>query len=224
MKKNLQKMGFTLVEVMVATTVGSFIALVAIGTLRTITAGAQMIEANINNASEVRFAAKTLRNDLLNIYRPASQEDRKFIALADESGPTPSSYIVFYTVNRAKARALETEGEIYEVEYYLLVEDDKSTLMRRLWPNPNENVEPGGILSVIAEDIEVFQAKFFDGTEWAYEWPEEMEELPMLVELSIVARETSSRSPATGTLYINLARSMGTMLDEEEETAEDESE
>jgi len=209
-----KKTGFTLVEMMVATTIGTFIAMVSIGALRAVTAGAQMVEANIETAAEVRFAVKTLRNDLINMYKPASKQDTKFIAVSDESGTVANSYMIFYTVSRSKARTLEPEGDIYEVEYSLMVDEDKSTLMRRFWPNPDEDREPGGILSVIAEDIEMFQARFFDGTEWSYEWPEEMDSLPLLIELNIVAKQTGSRQPAMETLYINLARSAGTMLEE----------
>lgn len=219
MKLYLKKTGFTLVEVMVATTIGTFIALISIGALRAVTAGAQMVEANIETAAEVRFAVKMLRNDLINMYNPGDMEDTKFIAYADESGEVATSYVIFYTVSRTKARAFEPEGEIYEVEYSLMVEKDKSTLMRRFWPNPDDDREPGGILTVIAEDIEVFQARFFDGTEWSYEWPEEMTSLPLLIEFSIVARQQGSRQPVMQTFYINLVRSAGSMLEGEEESS-----
>jgi len=209
--------GFTLVEVVVATTISAFIALVAIGTLRAVTESARAVEANINTAGELRFAAKLIRRDLVNMYRPKNKKETKFVAFADDSGPVPSSYLVFYTVARTKARALEPEGDVYEVEYYLLTDEERSVLLRRVWPNPDEEREPGGILSVIAEGIEVFEARFFDGTDWTYEWPEEMETLPMLVEVNIVAGASDGAKAMMETVYVNLARSTGTLLDEEGE-------
>lgn len=215
MNEHSKKTGFTLVEVMVATTIGTFIALVSIGALRAVSAGAQMVEENIETASEVRFAARTLRQDLINMYKPSNKGDTKFIAFGDESGQGVGSYLIFYTISRAKARRAEPEGDIYEVEYFLNVDEEKSTLMRRFWPNPYEDREPGGILSVVAENIAIFEAKFFDGTEWSYEWPEDMDTLPMLVELNIVAVQEGARQPAMETIYINLARSAGSLLEEE---------
>ncbi|MHC4742959.1 MAG: type II secretion system protein GspJ [Planctomycetota bacterium] len=215
MKENLRKTGFTLVEVMVATTIGTFIALVSIGALRAVTAGAQMVEENIETAAEVRFAARTLRRDLINMYKPSNVQDTKFIAYGDESG-LGGSLLTFYTVSRAKARRVEPEGDIYEVEYFLSVEDEESKLMRRFWPNPDDEREPGGILSVIAEDIAIFEARFFDGTEWFSEWPEEMGTFPMLVELNIAAVQEGAKKPAMETIYINLVRSAGNLLEEEE--------
>lgn len=223
-KMYLRKTGFTLVEVLVATTIGTFIALVAIGTLRAVSVGAQVVEANINTAAEVRFAAKTIRHDLVNMYRTANKRDTKFIAIADTSGAVPSSYLVFYAVNRTKARFQQPEGDVYEVEYYLKVDEDKSMLMRRLWPNPTDDLDPGGMLSVIAEGIEVFEARFFDGTEWTYEWPEEMTALPLLVELNIAATQETTGRPVTETIYVNFARSTGTTLEEEQTESETQSE
>jgi len=217
-KMYLRKTGFTLVEVLVATTIGTFIALVAIGALRAVTAGAQVVEANIDTAAEVRFAARTIRHDLVNMYRTANKRDTKFIAMADDSGVVPTSYLVFYAVNRTKARSQQPEGDVYEVEYYVKVDEDKSMLMRRLWPNPTDDLEPGGMLCVIAEGIEVFEARYFDGTEWTYEWPEEMTALPLMVELNIAATQQTTGRPVTETIYVNLARSTGTTLEEEEQT------
>lgn len=196
-----------MVEVLVASTIGAFVALVAVGTLRAITASSDIVEYNINAAAEVRFASNMLERDLVNIYRDDNKENTKFIGTLEESQHDNISYLVFYTLSRAKARVGQPEGDIYEVEYYLVKDEEKSALMRRLWPNPNKEAEAGGILTVIAEDIDVFEVKFFDGEEWSYEWPEEMEVLPQLVEVSIVAKAPSRREPAMESFVVNFVRS-----------------
>jgi general secretion pathway protein J len=161
-----------------------------------------------------------IARDLVNFYRDENNENTKLIGTTEESSEGNSSYIVFYTLNRMKARADQPEGDIYEVEYSLLQDGEQSLLMRRLWPNPNEEYEPGGILAVIAEDIEVFEVRYFDGEEWANEWPEEIEVLPQLIEVSIVGKEQSRGNPAMESIMINLTRSVtatiGTSEDSEE--------
>lgn len=211
MKKfDLKKTGFTLVEVMVAVTIGGFIMLVAVGTLRAITSSAEMVETNISAAAEVRFAMNLIKRDLVNFYRDEDIQNTKLIGTAEESAEGNISYIVFYTINRMKARADEPEGDIYEVEYSLLQDGEQSLLMRRLWPNPNDEYadEPHGILAVIAEDIEIFEVRYFDGEEWSNEWPEEMEVLPQLIEVSIVGRPQSRGTPSMESIMINLTRSV----------------
>ena len=203
-----KRTGFTLVEVLVASTIGVFIAMVSVGALRAIMASAEMVDSNINAAAEVRFAANMISRDLQNLFNDDDIESTKFIgtveALEDNNY---TSYLIFYTLGRTKARIDQPEGDLYEVEYYLMHEGETSSLMRRLWPNPSEELEPGGILTVIAEDIALFEVQYFDGEEWSEEWPEEMQALPDLVSISIVARQSDRANPPSESIIVNLARS-----------------
>lgn len=209
----MRKTGFTLVEALVASTIGAFIALVAVGTLRTITTSAEITQENIESAAEVRFASNTIARDLVNLYREQNFRNMKFVGAVNESDES-SSIFTFYTVGRAKARIDEPEGDIYEVQYYLVKNEDDSALFRRLWPNPDPNDEnPGGILTAIAENIEFFQVRFFDGEQWAEEWPEEMEVMPQLVEVNIVAKQPKRGRPAMDSITVNLVRSAGATLE-----------
>jgi type II secretion system protein J len=202
------KTGFTLVEVMAAVTIGGFIMLVAVGTLKAITSSAKMIDTNINASSEVRFAMNLIKHDLVNFYRDENIENMKIIGTAEETSVVNSSYIVFYTVNRIKARQNQPEGDIYEVAYFLMENEDKKNLMRQLWPNPNKEDEPAGILAVIAEDVEAFDVRYFDGEEWSTEWPEEMDVLPQLIEVGLIGKQQSSGTYAMESIMINLTRSV----------------
>ncbi len=211
MKKMLSKRtGFTLVEVLVASTIGVFIAMVAVGALRAIIASGEMVDGNINAAAEVRFAANMIARDLQNFYNDDDIDNTKFIGTIEPlENDSYTSYLIFYTLGRTKARFDQPEGDLYEVEYYLMQEEENSSLMRRLWPNPSkeyEELEPRGILTVIAEDIAAFEVQYFDGEEWSEEWPEEMQSLPDLVSISIVARQPDSSNPPAETIIINLAR------------------
>jgi len=203
-----KRTGFTLVEVLVASTIGVFIALVAVGALRAITASSGMVDRNINAAAEVRFAAQMIARDLENFYKDDNIENTKFIGTVEDlEGGNYTSYLIFYTLGRVKARADQPEGDLYEVEYYLMQEGETMSLMRRLWPNPSEELEPGGILTVIAENIATFNVQYFDGEEWSEEWPEEMQALPDLVSISIAARQSDRTNPPSESIIVNLTRS-----------------
>lgn len=193
---------------MVASTIGVFIALVAVGALRAITASSGMVDRNINAAAEVRFAAQMIARDLENFYKDDNIENTKFIGTVEDlEGGNYTSYLIFYTLGRVKARADQPEGDLYEVEYYLMQEGETMSLMRRLWPNPSEELEPGGILTVIAENIATFNVQYFDGEEWSEEWPEEMQALPDLVSISIAARQSDRTNPPSESIIVNLTRS-----------------
>lgn len=177
-------------EVLVASVIGAFVALVAVGTLKAISAGAEIVDSHIDTAAELRFASKTIAGDLMNLYRDKDIKNTKFVGTAQEAAGRIVSGLTFYTVGRIKARAGQPEGDVYEVEYYLATDQEKSALMRRLWPNPDkeEATQPGGILTAIAENIDTFEARFFDGIQWLSEWPEQPESVPQLVEITIAAR------------------------------------
>jgi len=203
---DLRSRGFTLVEILVASTIGAFIALVAVGTLRAVTGSTEIVDSGITTAAEVRFASNTIARDLVNLYRDKNKANTKLIGTVIESGQGDISYLILYTTSRTKARVGQPEGDIYEVEYYLLQDEAGSRLMRRFWPNPNEEYEPGGILSVIAERIEVFEVRYFDGEEWSNEWPEEMQTLPRLIEVNIVGQQVSRGGPIMESFIVNFAR------------------
>ncbi len=106
-----------MVEVLVASTIGSFIALVAVGSLRVIIGGSEAVEDNINSAAEVRFAANMIAKDLINFYRDEDYSNTRFIGTVEDlDDGTSTSYIVFYTLGRTKARVDQPEGDIYEDE------------------------------------------------------------------------------------------------------------
>ena len=202
-----RKNGFTLVEVILASMIGAFVALVAVGTLKSISAGAEMVDNNIEAAAEIRFASRTIATDLVNLYRDRNPKNTKLVGTVEATGMGVVSSLTLYTVGRIKARIDQPEGDVYEVEYYLVTDEQKSALYRRLWPNPDKQAQPGGILSVIAEGIDVFKVRFFDGQEWQIEWPEQMQSLPELVEVTIAAKRRSRADAAMESFVVNFARS-----------------
>jgi type II secretion system protein J len=205
-----KKTGFTLVEILVASTIGAFISLVAIGTLKTVIRGNEMAERNMNAAAEVRFAANMIMRDLVNFYRTENYEDTVFYGSFDRFTDFQASYIIFYTLNKAKARIYEPECDIYEVEYYLeQAEDDSLSLMRRVWPNPNEVFDPGGIVTVIAENIVYFDITYYYDNDTYDEWTPEMETWPDLVEVSIITTPIGLGNEISETLIVNLIKSVG---------------
>jgi len=203
----LRKSGFTLVEVLVASMIGTFIALVAVSTLRAVTASAEMVDNSASTAAEVRFASSMLSRDLTNLYRDRDLKKSKLIGFVEDTKEGPVSSLSFYTVGRTKARIDQPEGDVYEVEYYLQKKEEKRALMRRLWPNPDKDALPGGMLTAIADDIDVFEVRYFDGEEWQVEWPEEMKSLPELVEVTIGAMRQSKADTVFESFIVNFPRS-----------------
>jgi len=190
--------GFTLAEVLVASTLSGFIAIVAVGAMNAVSQTAQTVGRVSEVHSEIRFAARMIAQDLANLYRDPSPENIKLLGVSQGSDADSPPFLTFYTVGRAKARADQPEGDVYEVEYFLGshegdaptsgvggAPEQQTVLFRRLWPNPDKEREPRGILTPIADNLAVFYIRFSDGQEWTGQWTEEMQTLPRLVEVTL---------------------------------------
>ena len=107
--------------------------------------------------------------------------------------------------------------------------DDKSVLVRRVWPYPDEEAEPGGVLVEIAEGIDVMKVKFFDGENWLEEWTEDMQSLPELVEVVVGSWQGTGEKFVSETFMVNYSRATGQAIgalaseEGEEEQGENES-
>lgn len=211
---NMKRTGFTLVEIMVASTIGAFISLTAVAALKTVIQSDDVLGDNIDTASEVRFASSIIERDLFNLYRDDNIENTRFYGTLEVLADYETSVLTFYTLNRTKARAYEPEGDLYEVEYYLEQDDDKSVLVRRVWPNPNDAFDPGGILTTVAENIDTFEIQYYDGEEWYPEWLEDMETLPDMVEVNIASQPERGYAITT-TFLVNLTQSVGNTTETE---------
>lgn len=203
MRTGHDRKGFTLVEVMAASVIGAFIALVAVGTLRTVTGARERVEANCRCAEELRFAADMVRTDMMNLYRDTDAGKTKLVGILTEAEDGLIMDLTMRVVGTGPARPGQPEGDVYEVQYFLHKEEkdemEKSVLMRRLCPivGMEDDIESqGGILTGIAEDIVDFSVQFFDGSEWQTEWPPEENLLPGLVEVSLAGQAGDDKAKA----------------------------
>ena len=210
--------GFTLAEVLVASTISGFIAVIAVGALNAISGSAQTVNRTTETTAEIRFAAKMLARDLANLYRDLNPQNMKLIGASEGNAKGGPPFLTFYTTGRAKARANQPEGDVYEVEYFLGTRQqqqkeetaessgESTVLFRRLWPNPDKDRDPGGVLTPIAENIGVFQVRFYDGKQWGDEWTEEMRSLPEFMEVTLATLPPEKGDPIVETLTVTFPR------------------
>ncbi len=184
--------GFTLLEVLVASVIGAFISFVAVSTLRAVSAGRVRLDENIIAADELRYAADMIRTDLGNLYRDQDVKNMRLIGIVSEATEPASSNLTIRIVSPTKARRLQIEGHLYNVQYSLLQKEGKSLLTRRKSPivgiEEDEDI-PGGMITTIAENIIAFNIRYFDKTQWLEDWPEEYEQIPDLMEITLVTIE-----------------------------------
>ena len=201
-----------------AATISGFVAVVAVSALNAIATSAQTVNRMTETTSEIRFAARMLARDLENLYRDLNPENMKLVGSAEGGPGGGPPFLTFYMAGRAKARANQPEGDIYEVEYFLGTRleqqgdqsaespEESTVLFRRLWPNPDKDRTPGGILTPIAENIGLFQVRFYDGKQWGNEWTEEMRSLPEYMEVTLATLPPERGDPLVETFLVTFPR------------------
>ena len=196
MNRPFKKSGFTLFEVIVASVLSAFIALVAAGGLRGVLSARTTIDDSLAVTDELRFAANQMRADLLDVYRP--KEGFLFEGSAGDllSGELPR--LRFHAVCSQKARQGRAESYLYEIEYFIYEKDDKSWFCRRICPivgneDPDDEGAPQGVLIKLSESIGLFEIRYFDGQEWTNEWPIDNASLPVMLEISLVAAKNDEK-------------------------------
>jgi prepilin-type N-terminal cleavage/methylation domain-containing protein len=204
--------GFTLVEVMAASVITAFIAMVAVSGLVSVTsARGQIDEVTIVN-DELRFVSDSLRRDLAGFYR--NKNAMLFEGSMEETGSGIFPKLRFRTICTGKARPDQPEGDLYEVEYLLTAGDEgEPWIARRQCPIVGNEEMPeetaGGMMTRLAEQLSFFQLRYFDGQQWLQEWPMELERVPMLVEISlgaVVKEKSGNETIYSKQFFINFPR------------------
>lgn len=208
----MRRRGFTFVEVTAAVAIGAFVTVVAVGALKSVSDGARTVRLHSEMAAEMRFVTNLLRADLENLYKDAKIKHTKLTGGLPLSGDSEQITLAFYTILHQQARVGMPESDIYEVEYGIMEREDKHVFVRRVWPNPDKERDPGGVMTILAEHIVDFRVRFYDGEQWTEEWSEEeTRTLPDLIEVQIVGQWEKNHRPVIRNFMINLVQGDGEM-------------
>ncbi len=210
----MRKNGFTFLELMIAVVIGAFVTVTAVAAMRGITAGKQTHQQLTELSDEIRYSSSLIRKDLNNLYRCGDFRQAKFeLSYLDGEGGGSVQSLTFYTVSRKKARPLQPEGDVYEVQYVVQsdLETERSILVRRCCPvaagiPEAEDIQRSGMLAPIAENIREMAVRCYDGTDWVDEWNEENGQYPELVEVALLAAGNNSEKVFKRSLFIHVPR------------------
>lgn len=192
----MKRSGFTLLEVILASTLTAFVAMVAVAGLRSVSTTRQTVDRAWAAADSLRYTAEKIERDLSSVVRG---QGVIFEGQAADSAMELPMSLRMRVYQTDPARRDAVESDLYEVEYTLLHSEEHVLFVRRVCPLVGVEVDreetAGGMLTVLSESIVDFQVRYFDGTEWLDEWVTETE-LPRLAVITLAAAEETSENPA----------------------------
>ena len=212
MRRKRDNQAFTLVEVMVATMIGSFVTLVAVGALVTISRSVEDVQKFSEKRCDSRAVMRLIRRDLRNLARSVQPQEIKFVGRDEESNEGGFSSLTFYSLWPGQVRSGQVEGDVVEIEYFVRQTEQGTALMRRIWPNPDPEREVGGgLLTVLSTDLVLFHIRYYDGQQWLTKWSQEQGQPPRLVEVSLALGKTSEsgQQPQVESFCVAYTRAQG---------------
>jgi type II secretion system protein J len=181
--------GFTLVELIVASTVTAMVAGSAVLVLSQVTAAQTRVARQTDWQQEARAAIQSIARSLRNAYRPTEQEQNRLEGRDDFAAAFPGDRVRFFTISSRVIRPGEPQSDVHQVEYFLFEDEAGVTnLMRRT--DPTRNVEPddGGVLERVASGIVGLNMNYYDGVGWREQWIKDVPPFPVAVRIEVMAR------------------------------------
>lgn len=216
---------FTLVEMLVASTIAVLIAASTIGLLNSLTGARSRIEQEMALQQEARAAGRALESALRNAIQTTADKNDWLLQGVDETlGPMPNDSIRFRTLSLRPLRADQPESDWREVEFFIMPPqqaDQPPALMRRLDPTLNLQPDDGGILERIANNIAGLDIQYHDGIEWLEEWPIENTQWPLAIRFNILIIAGDPEQPITATTRRTISYFIPSESTDEDATATD---
>ena len=191
--------GFTLVELIVATTLTTLVAGSTVAILRSAAAAKDRAQTQLALQQQARAAVLSIATALANADRYPDR-DPLFEGVDDWLGDMPADRIRFFTLSRKNVRWGQPESDLKECEFFLaqLTEQAMPALMRRTDPTRNEVPDDGGVVECIAENILGLNLVYHDGIAWCEDWPQGTRGWPVAVRIELAVL-TKTQPPKTWT-------------------------
>ena len=196
--------GFTIAELIVATTLTSLVSGSTVAIMRSTGAARRLVDTQMLLQQRARAGASAITAALRNASR-SSGNDTVLEGTDDWIGPMPSDRIRLLVVRRGPVRPGQPESDVKECEFFLSWppgqdpeggDGSPPMLMRRTDPTRNETPDGGGVVEVVADNVVSLDLAYHDGIEWRPDWPKETKGWPMAIRirLAVLADAESRRS------------------------------
>ncbi len=204
--------GFTLIEILVATTISSLVLIMVYTSYRSVLTTVRDITAYAEFYENVNLSLRRIDRDISNAYYRRKNKNAAFIAESDNV----NSSLHFVTVNHRNFRILGDPKQPYpssdvnEVSYYLK-EDPKIPdlffLYRREERHYDEEPMTGGTESVMLENVTGLRFEFKVRNDWTARWDSrETRRFPKLVKTILKVKNYSGKEEEFSLLsYIDMS-------------------
>jgi general secretion pathway protein J len=201
--------GMTLLEVLVSLGVLAMISLLIYGAFDSLSRGRKGEALRVDRARQGRDAMDRITHEMqgafLSMHNPQNlslvTRQTAFIATNNST----FDRIDFSTFAHRRVARDAKESDQAEVGYFVVRDpdhDDKMDLVRREQAPPDYEPKKGGVVNVLAEDVELFDVRFLDPltSQWVESWDTlqatgQFNRLPLEIKVTLVLKPVKNSPP-----------------------------
>ncbi|MCK4342711.1 MAG: prepilin-type N-terminal cleavage/methylation domain-containing protein [Phycisphaerae bacterium] len=178
--------GFTLVELLVATTISSLLVVSIVSATRAISGARASVDRRISSATSARRALDEIVGALRNVRRDMVRGQPVVVG---HGGGRDGDRIDIQIMSTRRSRPDGAESDQLEVGFFLaqLPRRQLPALMCRRDHGLDEHPDDGGIATVVAEGIVGLSFEYFTDGQWVSEWSELEPRAPQAVRVIVAA-------------------------------------
>lgn len=201
--------GMTLLEVLVSLGVLAMISLLIYGAFDSLSRGRKGEALRVDRARQGRDAMDRITHEMqgafLSLHNPQnlSLVTRQTAFIATNSSTFDRIDFATFAHRRVEREAKESDQA--EVGYFVVRDpdhDDKMDLVRREQAPPDYEPKKGGVVNILAEDVELFDIRFLDplSSQWVESWDTtqltgQLNRLPLEVKVTLVLKPVKNSPP-----------------------------
>jgi len=191
-----RRYGFTLVEMLVALTIGSLLVVSIVSSTRALSGSRASVDHRIERQASARRAMEAITSALRNVRRDPIKTEP--VVLGRSGGRDQGNdQIDLLVISDRPCRAGEPESDQYEMSFFLSQREDSPLpmLMCRKDHAFDEFPEDGGLVTVVAEGIVGLSFEYLREQEWLSDWPASEERPPEAVRVTVAAQNFDPARP-----------------------------
>ena len=178
--------GFTLVELLLAATVGSLVVVAAFTSINVALKGYQQSKDRVDLYEPARAALARMSQEISSTFVSPHTGKAQFVGIDQDVNGVPVDQLIFVAVVNNPQYAGGPESDLTEVQYY--IDLDAATperwLQVRYDPTPNDGFYSDGVPHLLGHHVVALDFLYFDGDSWLPEWYSR-EDVPMAVNITL---------------------------------------
>lgn len=197
--------GFTLLEIVLAMTVASMLALTLYTALRVCIIASRSASADMADIRDAGAAMDQMASDLASALPSGGELVGPFIGTSNLNADQADFFIVDVapTANQAKPMA-----GVMRVNWSLENQSSGVVLRRRMVRSLVANIEPPAQDEAFCRNVQALTLRYYDGTTWRTAWDSEAESdaLPTAVEITLETVRTEQRGAGANRRWTRIVR------------------